>query len=53
MDEGLPVLPAFLSSSVKIRESHDQSRPMIHLAPGHKLSQEFLALHEALNKVGA
>jgi chromosome partitioning protein len=53
IDEGLPVLPAFLSSSVKIRESHDQSRPMIHLAPGHKLSQEFLALHAALNKVGA
>lgn len=52
IDEGLPVLPAFLSSSVKIRESHDQSRPMIHLAPGHKLSQEFLALHEALNKAG-
>jgi chromosome partitioning protein len=52
IEEGLPVLPAFLSSSVKIRESHDQSRPMIHLAPGHKLSQEFLALHEALNKAG-
>jgi len=53
IEEGLPVLPAFLSSSVKIRESHDQSRPMIHLAPGHKLSQEFIALHEALKKAGA
>ncbi|MDD5298310.1 MAG: ParA family protein [Rhodocyclaceae bacterium] len=53
IEEGLPVLPAFLSSSVKIRESHDQSRPMIHLAPNHKVSQEFIALHEALNKAGA
>lgn len=53
IDEGLPVLPTYLSSSVKIRESHDQSRPMIHLAPGHKVAQEFVALHAALNKVGA
>ena len=48
-DDGLPVIEAYLSSSVKIRESHDLSKPMIHLDPKHKLSQEFTALFEAIN----
>ena len=52
VDEGLPVLSTYLSASVKIRESHEQSQPMIHLAPGHKLAQEFVALHKLLSKVG-
>ncbi|HEX4879646.1 MAG TPA: ParA family protein [Limnobacter sp.] len=43
--EGHPVLATTLSSSVKIRESHDVSKPMIHYMPGHKLAQEFVALH--------
>ena len=46
--EGLPVLDGFLSSSVKIRESHERSRPMIHLDPRHKLTREFEALYDAL-----
>ena len=46
--EGLPVLQPYLSSSIKIRESHEQSLPMIHLEPRHKLTQEFVALHDAL-----
>jgi len=48
IDEGLPVLQPFLSSSVKVKESHEVSRPMIHLEPGHKLTREYLALFEAL-----
>ena len=48
LDEGLPVLQPYLGASVKIRESHEQSRPMIHLEPGHKLSQDFIALHTLL-----
>ncbi len=48
VDEGLPVLPTYLSSSVKIRESHDLAKPLIHMAPSHKVAQEFLALHQAL-----
>jgi chromosome partitioning protein len=48
IDEGLPVLQPYLSASVKIRESHEQARPMIHLDPRHKLTQEFVALHAAL-----
>lgn len=47
-DEGLPVLQPFLSSSVKVKESHELSRPMIHLDPRHKLTQELAALYAAL-----
>jgi len=47
--EGLPILDAFLSASVKIRESHHQALPMIHLDPRHKLSAEFTALYELLS----
>ena len=46
--EGLPVLDTLLSSSVKIKESHQEARPMIHLDARHKLSQEFTALYEEL-----
>ncbi|MBV1774207.1 ParA family protein [Burkholderiaceae bacterium DAT-1] len=46
--EGLPVCNAMLSSSVKIRESHEYGKPMIHLDPKHKLSQQFVALYEEL-----
>ncbi|WP_018990761.1 ParA family protein [Aromatoleum toluclasticum] len=48
IDEGLPVLAPYLSASVKIKESHEQSRPMIHLDPKHKLAQEYVALHDRL-----
>lgn len=47
-DEGLPVLNTLLSSSVKIKESHQQAKPMIHLDPRHKLSEEFNALYNEL-----
>ncbi len=47
--EGLPVLETFLSSSVKIRESHSLATPMIHLDPRHKLSREFEALYDLLH----
>jgi chromosome partitioning protein len=48
VDEGLPVLQPPLSASVRIKESHDCATPMVHLDPRHKLTQEYLALHEAL-----
>lgn len=48
IDEGLPVVQPYLSSSVKIKESHEQSKPMIHLDARHKLSLEFVALHDSL-----
>jgi chromosome partitioning protein len=48
IDEGLPVLQPYLSASVKIKESHQLSRPMVHLDARHKLTLEMVALHEAL-----
>ena len=48
VDEGLPVLQPYLPASVKVRESHQQARPMIHLEPRHKLTQALVALHDAL-----
>lgn len=50
--ENLPVLDAYLSSSVKIKESHEQAKPLIHLAPSHKLTQEFKALYDQLVRHG-
>lgn len=52
IDEGLPVLQPYLSASVKIKESHEQARPMVHLDARHKLTQEFVALHAALQGPG-
>ncbi len=46
--EGLPVLSPPLSATVKVRESHQRALPMIHFDPDHKLTLEYLALHEAL-----
>lgn len=48
IDDGMPVIDAYLSASVKIRESHDQAKPMIHLDPKHKLTHEFQALFDKL-----
>ncbi|MFN7834733.1 MAG: ParA family protein [Burkholderiaceae bacterium] len=48
--EGLPVLQPYLSSSVRIRESHQQSKPMIYLDPGHKITQQFVELHARLEQ---
>lgn len=46
--EGLPVLEPYLSSSVKIRESHQTGLPMIYLDAKHKLTTEYNGLFESL-----
>ena len=51
--EGLPVLQPYLSASVKIKESHEQALPMLHLDARHKLTLEYLALHAALQPAPA
>jgi chromosome partitioning protein len=48
--EGLPILKPFISSSVKIRESHHAACPLVILEPSHKLSREFEALYSGLEK---
>lgn len=51
-EEGLPILGSYLSASVVMRESHGQATPLIHMAPKHKLTQEFQALHQELIDAG-
>ena len=51
--EGLPVLEPYLSSSVKVRESHECAKPLVYLAPKHKLTQEYVALYSALEEKSA
>jgi chromosome partitioning protein len=46
--EGLPVLEPSISVSVKVRESHEASRPLPYLAPNHKLSSQFEELYAAV-----
>jgi chromosome partitioning protein len=48
IEEGLPVLQPYLPSSVKIRESHEQSLPMIYLDPNHKITLALIELHDGL-----
>ena len=48
--EGLPVLASHLSSSVKVKESHEHALPLIHLAPNHKLTQEYEDLYNELER---
>jgi chromosome partitioning protein len=48
-DEKLPVLEPFLSASVKIKESHQQAKPMIHLDARHKVTREFEGLFDTLH----
>lgn len=48
INEGLPILSTYLTSSVVIRESHDHALPMIHFAKGHKITKEFLRIFQTL-----
>lgn len=48
-DDQLPVLDSYISSSIKMKESHNESLPLIHYAPTHKLTREFLALFDELH----
>jgi chromosome partitioning protein len=49
-DEGYPVLDTYLNTSVKMKESHRDHRPLIDLAPSHKLTAQYLDLHAELEK---
>lgn len=49
ISEGQNVLKSKLSSSVKIRESHSHSKPLVYYAPKHKLTDEYRALYKEIN----
>lgn len=48
LEENLPVLPAYLPASVKMKESHSAQCPLPFFAPNHKLTQQFYALYDEL-----
>lgn len=52
-DTGLPLLGQYLSSSVKMKESHHVQKPLVHMVPNHKLTQEFSALFKLLEGIPA
>lgn len=47
--EGHPVLNARLSPSVKVKESHSASKPLVYFAPSHKLTEEYRELHQEIS----
>jgi len=48
IEEGLPVLPVKLSASVKMKESHQNNKPLVYFAPTHSLTLQFEELYELL-----
>ena len=48
--ENHPVLPVYLNTSIKMRESHEACNPLIHLAPNHPLTMKFVELYDHLNE---
>lgn len=47
--EGLPVLDPPLSSSIRVKESHELRLPLVLFDPAHRVSQEYEALYAGLN----
>lgn len=47
----LPVLDVYLSSSVKMKESHREQRPLVYSAPSHKLTEQFRELFDLIEDV--
>jgi chromosome partitioning protein len=46
---GLTILEPYISSSVKMKESHALHKPLIFLDPKHKLSQQFLGVYQNIS----
>lgn len=51
-ESGVPVLEPFISSSVKVRESHGAKAPLVLLHPRHKVSSQFEDLYARLSGSG-
>lgn len=49
IEEGLPVLPVKLTSSVKMKESHQSCKPLPYFAPKHALTLQYENLYRVLN----
>ena len=51
--EGLPVLRPFINASVKVRESHERHRPLVYMAPSHKVTGQFRELYKTIRQEAA
>jgi chromosome partitioning protein len=51
--DGLPIFDTYLNTSVKMKESHYENRPLIDLAPSHKLTRQYLDLHAEMEAIAA
>ncbi|AKP74053.1 Sporulation initiation inhibitor protein soj [Piscirickettsia salmonis] len=49
LDDQLNVIDPYLSSSIKMKESHKKAEPLIQLYPSHKLTQEFLQVFQNIH----
>ncbi len=49
INESYPILASYISSSVKMKESHAMQTPLVYLYPKHKLSEEFERLYRELS----
>jgi len=50
-EAGLPVLDVYLSSSVKMKESHRDQKPLVYSASSHKLTEQFRELFDAIEDI--
>ncbi len=50
INEGLPVIPVMLSSSVKMKESHQVHQPLVYMAPKHALTEQFIELFNVISE---
>ena len=48
IEEKFPIIDSYISSSVKMKESHAKQVPLVYLYPKHKLSVEFERLYSEL-----
>ena len=47
--EGQTILEPLLSSSIRVKESHEQSTPLVYMDGSHKTTLEYVALYQALD----
>jgi chromosome partitioning protein len=49
--DGMPVLDTYLNTSIKVKESREEHAPLVHFAPGHKATQQFINLYQKLESI--
>lgn len=47
-EQGLPLFDTYISSSIKVKESHEERRPIVVGYPGHNVSRQITELYEEI-----